>query len=128
SNPPIRSIELGSGAGLWGPGPKSPAVVPNENVAVSILSLAVRPEIAMSKVTVPARNGLCGLLPAMEALALEYTLEAFGLPIIVWAGVLAAPASPVSSHVLPAVSAQPVLTDMPSVNVPPLATVRSRPE
>jgi hypothetical protein len=55
--------------------------VPKKNVALVTESLLVTPAMLIRKVAIPWVNGLCGLLPAIEAFADAYVPETAGLPI-----------------------------------------------
>src|SRR5438445_10566188 len=68
------------------PGTLLPAVVPNEKVAAVTMVFAVIPVILMVQVAVWFMKGLCGLFPAIEALAFEYVPPWPGAPRMVCDG------------------------------------------
>src|SRR5215472_10684753 len=105
-----------------------PSVVPNENVALVIVVADVTPGTSSVNVAVPSRNGLCGLLPAIEPFALLYTSPGPDGPIIRCAGPAPPNTSSCNPPATPSFSSHPVATLLPSVNVPFFATVISCPE
>ena len=62
------------------PGTLIPGTVPNEKVAAVTVVFAVIPVILMVQVAVWFMKGLCGLFPAIEALAFEYVPPGPGAP------------------------------------------------
>jgi len=110
------------------PGTFSPATVPKENVAAVTVVSDVMPGTERRKLTAPARNGLWAPLPTMLPLALLYVLlPVLGPPIMVCAGNAGPPKTSSVSAGPEVLSAQPVATTEPSMNVPSPATVRSLP-
>ena len=105
-----------------------PGVVPKEKVALVTVVSTVTPATLTVNVAVWLRNGLCGPLPAIEALALEYRPPAPGGPMINPAG----PINPRASNCRPPATLllrpHPVDPVEPRVEVPPEFTVICCPE
>ena len=104
----------------------APSVVPNENVALVMSVLSVMPASEITNNADWLRNRLCGPFPAIEPLALLYTLPASGGPIIRCAGPIGVQSTfKRSAFDAGELRAQPVETVSPVVKVPSPATVIS---
>lgn len=104
-----------------------PAVVPKENVTPVTVVSTFAPGTERSKVAVWLRNGLWGLLPAIEPLALLYVPPGPGGPIIRCDGPVGVPRTSRVNMPPEVPNAQPVETVGPRTNVPSPLTVISWP-